>query len=48
MVGAMLALNPGYLKTLWVEKVGNYLLGGAIIMQILGIWVIRRIIDIRI
>ena len=48
MVGAMLALNPAYLKTLWVEKVGNYLLGAAIIMQIIGIWVIRRIVDIRI
>jgi tight adherence protein B len=44
----MLVISPEYLKTLLVEKAGNYLLGGAIIMQILGIWVIRRIINIRI
>jgi tight adherence protein B len=48
MAVVMLAISPGYLKTLLVEKVGNYLLGGAIIMQIIGVWVIRRIIDIRI
>lgn len=44
----LLAINPEYLKILLVEKAGNFLLGGAIIMQILGIWVIRRIVDIRI
>lgn len=48
MVGALLLINPGYLKTLWVDKVGNYLLAAAILMQLLGIWVIRRIVDIRI
>lgn len=42
------ALNPDYLKTLLVEKVGNYLLGSAIFMQLVGIWVIRRIVNIRI
>lgn len=44
----LLAINPEYLKILLVEKAGNFLLGGAIIMQILGIWVIRRIVNIRI
>jgi tight adherence protein B len=44
----LLAINPEYLKILLVERAGNFLLGGAIIMQILGIWVIRRIVDIRI
>jgi tight adherence protein B len=48
MAVVMLAISPGYLKTLLVERVGNYLLGAAIVMQIIGIWVIRRIIDIRI
>jgi tight adherence protein B len=48
MVGALLLINPGYLKTLWVDKIGNYLLAAAILMQLLGIWVIRRIVDIRI
>lgn len=45
---ALLLINPGYLKILLVEKVGNYLLGAAVIMQIIGIWVIKRIVDIRI
>lgn len=44
----LLGINPEYLKVLLVERAGNFLLGGAIIMQILGIWVIRRIVDIRI
>jgi tight adherence protein B len=44
----ILAINPEYLKVLLVEKAGNFLLGGAIIMQILGIWVIRRIVDVKI
>ena len=44
----LLAINPEYLKVLLVEKAGNFLLGGAIIMQILGIWVIRRIVNIKI
>ncbi|MGB2769825.1 MAG: type II secretion system F family protein [Candidatus Zixiibacteriota bacterium] len=44
----LLVINPEYLKILLVERAGNFLLGGAIIMQILGIWVIRRIVNIRI
>ncbi|UCB52420.1 MAG: type II secretion system F family protein [Candidatus Zixiibacteriota bacterium] len=44
----LLAINPEYLKILLVERAGNFLLGGAIIMQILGVWVIRRIVDIRV
>lgn len=40
-------LNPEYLKILWVEKVGRYLLGTVIIMQIMGIWVINKIIKIQ-
>jgi len=41
------ALNPEYLKVLWVEKAGRYLVGTAIIMQIMGIWVINRIVNIK-
>ena len=48
VAGVLTALNPDYLKTLLVEKVGNYLLGTAIFMQLVGIWVIRRIVNIRI
>jgi tight adherence protein B len=48
MAGAILMLNPEYLKVLLVERAGNYLLGAAILMQIAGIWIIRRIVDIRV
>lgn len=48
MAVAILTISPDYLKTLLVEKAGNYLLGAAIIMQIVGILVIRRIVNIRI
>ena len=47
MAVALMVVSPEYLKILLVEKVGNYLLGAAVIMQIIGIWVIKRIIDIR-
>lgn len=45
---AIWVLNPEYLKILFVERAGNYILGAAIIMQILGIWAINRIVNIRI
>ncbi len=48
MAGAILILNPEYLKVLLVERAGNYLLGAAILMQIAGIAIIRRIVDIRV
>jgi len=43
-----LMINPEYLKVLLVERAGNYLLGAAILMQIAGILIIRRIVDIRV
>jgi tight adherence protein B len=46
--GIIFFINPQYLKILWVEKFGNYLLGAAVIMQLVGIWVINRIVSIRI
>jgi len=44
---AIFILSPEYIRVLWVEKAGRYLLGTAIIMQITGIWIINRIIKIR-
>jgi len=48
MAVAITAINPGYLKILVQERIGNYLLGAAIVMQIFGIWVVRRIVNIKI
>lgn len=48
MIAVILTLNPDYFLVLLNEKAGQYLLGSAIIMQILGILIIRRIINIKI
>lgn len=40
--------NYDYLSMLWTEKLGHYLLFGAIIMQIVGAYVIKRIVTIEI
>ena len=45
---AIFILRPDYVKVLWVEKIGRYLLVTAIIMQLMGIWIIRRIVNIRV
>lgn len=41
-------LNPDYLNILFKDRTGNYLLAGAVILQIIGILTIRKIINIRI
>jgi len=44
----ILALNPDYFMVLLNDKAGNYLLGTALVMQLVGIWIIRKIVDIKI
>jgi tight adherence protein B len=41
-------INPTYVKILIEEKAGRYLLGTAVIMQLFGIWVISRLVKIRV
>jgi tight adherence protein B len=41
-------MNYEYLSTLWTEEIGHYMLFGAIVMQIIGAWVIKRIVTIEI
>jgi tight adherence protein B len=41
-------LSPGYMKPLWTEPVGRSMILGAIILQIMGMLVIRKIIRIKI
>ncbi len=48
MAVAIFVINPDYLKVLLTERVGNIMLGTAILMQIAGVWIIKRIVDIRI
>ncbi len=45
---AIAALNPEYLKPLWTERAGKFLIALAISMQITGALVIRKIIRIKI
>ncbi|NIP42264.1 MAG: hypothetical protein GWO41_04130 [candidate division Zixibacteria bacterium] len=47
MAIAIYLLNPDYVMVLIKEKIGNYLLIAAILMQIIGIFVIRKIVNIR-
>lgn len=44
----MYMTNYEYLSLLWTEKLGHYMIFGAIIMQIIGSYVIKRIVDIDI
>jgi tight adherence protein B len=41
-------LNPEYLKPLWFESTGRFLIAVAVTLQILGVMVIRKIIRIKI
>lgn len=44
----MYLTNYEYLSLLWTEKLGQYMVFGAIICQIIGSYVIKRIVDIDI
>jgi tight adherence protein B len=41
-------LNPDYMAVLWKDPRGHYLIGAAIIMQISGMLIVRKILDIKI
>jgi tight adherence protein B len=45
---AIMASNPDYLKPLWTEKLGKFMIALALVMQITGGLVIRKIIRIKI
>ncbi len=45
---AMMFLNKEYVMKLFTDPMGQWLLGGAIVMQFLGALVIRKIIDIKV
>jgi len=41
-------LNPNYLKPLWNDRLGNFLVVTAVVLQIAGMFVIRKIVRIKI
>lgn len=48
IVFLLTALNPDYMSVLWHDQRGHYILGAAVLLQVLGILTIRKILDIRI
>ena len=46
-VGVMIQMiSPNYLKPLFQDEFGRMVLGGAIVLEVIGILVIKRIVDI--
>jgi tight adherence protein B len=44
----MLFINREYIMKLFTDPMGQWMLGGAIAMQLAGAWVIKKIIDIKV
>jgi tight adherence protein B len=44
----MYRLNPGYLSKLFTDPMGHQMLAGAIVLQIIGALVIRKIVNIKV
>ncbi len=45
---AVTFLNPDYMSVLWKDQRGHYLIAAAIFMQITGMFIVRKILDIKI
>ncbi|MGI6295658.1 MAG: type II secretion system F family protein [Armatimonadota bacterium] len=46
MAGLILTVNPGYLTVLLTDTIGKILMAGALVLQVLGIVIIREILKI--
>jgi tight adherence protein B len=40
--------NPEFMKVLWTDPVGLRMVGGAGVMMVIGVWWMRKIIQIRV
>jgi tight adherence protein B len=40
--------NPDYLKPLWLDRYGKFMVAAAVVMQIAGMLAIRKIVRIKI
>lgn len=45
---AVYYLNPGYVMVLFTDPMGKQMLAGAVVMQVIGAWVIRKIVNIKV
>lgn len=43
----MYMMDPTYIGSLWEQEIGRWMLLGAFVMQVIGFFVIRRIVDIE-
>ena len=41
-------LNPSYLAPLWEDQIGRIAVGAALVLEIIGFFIIRRIVDIEV
>ncbi|TYZ29261.1 secretion system protein F [Selenomonas caprae] len=48
LAGILMLVNPGYLKPLFEEPIGQVCMAGAVVLEIVGYFVIQRIVDIKI
>ncbi|MDK2881355.1 MAG: tight adherence protein [Clostridia bacterium] len=48
LLGLLFVINPVYVATLFSDPLGILLVGGAALGEVLGIAIIRRIVDIRV
>ncbi len=44
----MFITNPDYIKFFFVDEVGNYMMGAAVVLQLIGYGCIRKIVDIEV
>ena len=44
----MFITNPDYIKFFFIDEVGNYMLGGAVVLQLIGYGAIRKIVEIEV
>ncbi len=47
LMGMLNVINPKYVQPLFTDPIGRMCLIGAIILEIIGYWVIKRIVDVR-
>jgi tight adherence protein B len=45
---ALYVLNPGYVKTLFIDPLGRIMIAYALLMMIIGIFVMKRMITIKV
>jgi tight adherence protein B len=42
------AMNPEYMSLLWTEPMGRLLVGGALVLELIGAWLIKKIVAIEV